>query len=308
MADVNSAQLEENEGENLEPTPYQNEYRRTLNEPDPDELDDPSLEEATPPIREGLVNQNSTNKADQQKQPHDFKKRYDDLKRHYDNKLNEWKQEKEMLSAKLAVEAKKHSIQKLPKTDEELEDFKEKYPDVYDVVETISALQASERVKDIEGRLKELKNKEQEAVVQTAEKQLLSVHPDFSTLKGDESFLRWLEEQPNSISDGIFKNNTDVKWAARVIDLFKADIGAPRKSNNTRKKATRPQSRSQANNNQAAQAVTRTTAKKSLDDFESDTKIWTIAEISRLKPREYERLEKEIDRAVKEGRVVDAVE
>jgi hypothetical protein len=308
MADVNSAQLEENEGEDLEPTPYQNEYRRTLNEPDPDELDDPSLEEATPPIREGLVNQNSTNKADQQKQPHDFKKRYDDLKRHYDNKLNEWKQEKEMLSAKLAVEAKKHSIQKLPKTDEELEDFKEKYPDVYDVVETISALQASERVKDIEGRLKELKNKEQEAVVQTAEKQLLSVHPDFSNLKEDASFLRWLEEQPNNISDGIFKNNTDVKWAARVIDLFKADIGAPRKSNNTRKKATRPQSRSQANNNQAAQAVTRTTAKKSLDDFESDTKIWTIAEISRLKPREYERLEKEIDRAVKEGRVVDAVE
>ena len=305
MADENT-QLENNEGEDLEPTPYQNAYRRTLNEPDPDDLDDPSLEEATPPTYEGLANRQGNNKADG-KQTHDFKKRYDDLKRHYDTRLNEWKQEKEMLSAKLTVEAKKHDIKKLPKTEEELEDFKGKYPDVYDVVETISALQASERVKGIEGRLQELRSKEQEAVVQTAEKQLLSVHPDFADLKENESFLQWLDEQPISISDGIFKNNTDVKWAARVIDLFKADIGSSRKTRSTSKKANSPQSRSQRNN-RAAQAVTRTSTKKSLDEFQNDTKIWSIAEISRLKPKEFERLEKEIDRASKEGRIVDSVE
>tara|TARA_R110002074_G_scaffold211345_1_gene380672 strand:+ start:581 stop:1495 length:915 start_codon:yes stop_codon:yes gene_type:complete len=300
-----NVQTDDNEGEDLEPTPYQNDYRRNLaidDDLDESNFQDPADMQTTQRNTEGLAQ----NKASKE-QTHDFKKRYGDLKRHYDTKLNEWKQEKEMFQAKLAVEAKKHDIKKLPKTEEELESFKEKYPDVYDVVETISSLQASERVKDIEGRLQELRQKEQEAVVQTAEKQLLSMHPDFSNLKEDESFLNWLEDQPTNISDGIFKNNTDVKWAARVVDLFKADIGAPRNTKRTNQKANkRPQSSSPKN--QAAQSVTKTTANRSLDSFQDDTKIWSIAEIARLKPKEYELLEKEIDKAHKEGRVVDSVE
>ena len=300
-----NVQTDDNEGEDLEPTPYQNDYRRNLaidDDSDESDLQDPADMQTTRKDTEGLAQTKAS-----KEQTHDFKKRYGDLKRHYDTKLNEWKQEKEMFQAKLAVEAKKHDIKKLPKTEEELESFKEKYPDVYDVVETISALQASDRVKDIEGRLEELRYKEQEAVVQTAEKQLLSMHPDFVDLKEDESFLNWLEEQPTNISDGIFKNNTDVKWAARVVDLFKADIGTPRNTKRANQKANkRPQSSS--SKNQAAQSVTKTTANRSLDSFQDDTKIWSIAEISRLKPKEYELLEKEIDKAVKEGRVVDSVE
>ena len=300
-----NVQTDDNEGEDLEPTPYQNNYRRNLaidDDSDESDLQDPADMQTTRKDTEGLAQTKAS-----KEQTHDFKKRYGDLKRHYDTKLNEWKQEKEMFQAKLAVEAKKHDIKKLPKTEEELESFKEKYPDVYDVVETISALQASDRVKDIEGRLEELRYKEQEAVVQTAEKQLLNIHPDFSNLKEDESFLNWLEDQPTNISDGIFKNNTDVKWAARVVDLFKADIGTPRNTKRANQKANkRPQSSS--SKNQAAQSVTKTTANRSLDSFQDDTKIWSIAEISRLKPKEYELLEKEIDKAVKEGRVVDSVE
>jgi hypothetical protein len=44
-------------------------------------------------------------------------------------------------------------------------------------------------------------------------------HPDFPQLKTDEKFLMWLDEQPQSIADGIYKNNTDSKWAIRVVDL-----------------------------------------------------------------------------------------
>ena len=300
-----NVQTDDNEGEDLEPTPYQNDYRRNLaidDDSDESDLQDPADMQTTRKDTEGLAQTKAS-----KEQTHDFKKRYGDLKRHYDTKLNEWKQEKEMFQAKLAVEAKKHDIKKLPKTEEELESFKEKYPDVYDVVETISALQASDRVKDIEGRLEELRYKEQEAVVKTAEKQLLSIHPDFVDLKENENFLNWLTDQPTNISDGIFKNNTDVKWAARVVDLFKADIGTPRNTKRANQKANkRPQSSS--SKNQAAQSVTKTTANRSLDSFQDDTKIWSIAEISRLKPKEYELLEKEIDRAVKEGRVVDSVE
>ena len=195
----------------------------------------------------------------------------------------------------------------MPKTEEELTEFKEKYPDVYDVVETISTLQANERVRDIEDKLHDLRIKEQEAVVQTAAKQLMNFHPDFEVLKESDVFLSWLDEQPPSIADGIYKNNTDVKWAARVIDLFKADNGIKTPKTRNKSKATK-RSQSNASRNDAAQAVTRTNTKMSLEQFQDDKKIWSINEISRLKPWEYEKVEKEIDRAVREGRVVDSVE
>ena len=308
MVDNTNEEIEREE--ELEPTPYQNKYRANLEEPkfgDDDqevEYDDPV--EATRLQLEknkGLASK----KKNGEEQSHDFKKRYDDLKRHYDTKLNEWKQEKELLAAKLSVEAKKHDIQELPKTEEELSQFKEKYPDVYDVVETISSLQANERVKDIEDRLHDLRLKEQEAVVQTAEKQLLNVHPDFEILKENDVFLSWLDEQPSSIADGIYKNNTDVKWAARVIDLFKADNNIKPTKNRKQSTNKRPKS-SPSRNNSAAQAVTKTNTKMSLEQFQDDKKVWSVQEISRLKPWEYEKVEKEIDRAVKEGRVVDSVE
>lgn len=303
----NNLNEEEQTQEELEPTPYQNTYRRNLEEPTFNEEEEQEFDDPLEATRQQLAQHEGLASSKKNgEQTHDFKKRYDDLKRHYDTKLNEWKQEKELINAKISVEAKKQSIRELPKTEEELHEFKEKYPDVYDVVETISTLQANERVKEIEEKLSDLRLKEQEAVVQTAEKQLLNIHPDFDVLKESDVFLSWLDEQPSNMSDGIYKNNTDVKWAARVIDLFKADnnIKTP-KSYNKSKSPKRSQS---SPSNSAAQAVTRTNAKRSLDDFQNDKKIWSVQEISKLKSHEYEKVEKEIDRALKEGRVMDSVD
>ena len=57
----------------------------------------------------------------------DYKKRYDDLKRHYDSKLNEFKSREEEL---LDEATKNRTEYKAPKTEEELEEFKNSYPDV----------------------------------------------------------------------------------------------------------------------------------------------------------------------------------
>tara|TARA_R100000008_G_scaffold20590_1_gene10733 strand:+ start:5347 stop:6240 length:894 start_codon:yes stop_codon:yes gene_type:complete len=282
--------------EELEPTPYQNQYRRSLEEDDFEENVEDPVDMATPKRKkQGLVDKNATNEADS----HDYKKRYSDLKKHYDTKLNEWKQQQELLQAEIAMAEKSKGIPELPKSEEELEEFRTKYPDVYDVVDTISSLKASERVKEVEGRLEELKQKEQEAIIQTAEQELISLHPDFVDLKEDQRFLDWLDSQPTNISDGIYKNNTDTKWAARVIDLFKADTGNVSKTRSNRQSKTAPK--------KAAEAVTKTKQRRYLDDLQDDTKIWTVAEISRLKPHEFAKVEKEIDKAAKEGRVVNSL-
>ena len=282
--------------EELEPTPYQNQYRRSLEEDDfEDNVEDP-VDMATPKRKkQGLVDKNATNEADS----HDYKKRYSDLKKHYDTKLNEWKQQQELLQAEVAMAEKSKGIPELPKSEEELEEFRTKYPDVYDVVETISSLKASDRVKEVEGRLEELKQKEQEAIIQTAEQELISLHPDFVNLKEDQGFLDWLDSQPTNISDGIYKNNTDTKWAARVIDLFKSDTGNVSKTRSNRQTKPSPK--------KAAEAVTKTKQRRYLDDLQDDTKIWTVAEISKLKPHEFAKVEKDIDKAAKEGRVVNSL-
>ena len=284
------------DNEELEPTPYENQYRNTLGDDDDDgDIEDP-IDMATPQPRQkqGMIDKNSD-----PQDTHDYKKRYGDLKKHYDTKLNEWKQQSELLKAELAISEKAQQIPELPKSEEELQEFRAKYPDVYDVVETISTLKASDKVKEIEGHLEQLKVKEQQAVVQTAEQELISLHPDFINLKEDPKFLDWLDEQPSSIADGIYKNNTDPKWAARVIDLFKADNGTVSK---TRSRKQKP-----SNSKRAAESVTKTNKRRYIEDLQDDTKIWTVAEISKLKPSEFAQLEKQIDKASREGRVVNSL-
>ena len=270
--------------EELEPTPYQNEYRRTISDSDEEEtevlnLSDLSEEENTQK-REGLVSK---------KQEHDWQKRYSDLKSHHDRQRNEWQQEKELLDAKAKLVGQTASLASMPKTTEELEEFKQEYPDVYGVVETVSRLQAEERTAEIEKRIAALTEKEEEAKYKTAEQELLVLHPDFLQLKDSSEFLEWLDSQPDTISNGIYKNRTDARWAARILDLYKMDSNVQPKSKS--KKAD------------AAEAVSFT--QKTVSATSSgDKKIWTSAEISKLKPHEFERLETEIVKASREGRII----
>lgn len=221
----------------------------------------------------------------------DYKKRYDDLKKHYDTKLEEWKKEREELAQ--AQQAGKDSglkASELPKTPEDLEAFKAKYPDVYAIVETVSSMQAQSRLESLKSEIESLKGREQELEVQSAYKELLNAHPDFPELKANEKFLMWLDDQPDSIADGIYKNNKDAKWAIRVVDLYKADNGIGKK---TRK----------SKDADPAAVVTRTAAKDVVGEVQPDKKVWKASEIGRLKPWEFEKLEAELDAARAEGRI-----
>ena len=262
----------------FEPTPYQGAYKKDLDKPNEIEtVEEEDTEKATPQKTTSFL---SSEKQTTQ-QEHNFKKRYDDLKTHYDRKINEWKEKEKTLTAKPKYAA--------PKSAEELEKFKEQYPDIYDVVESISHLQADRRVGDIESRLGELREQEVELTKHNALTELSTIHPDFVELKESEDFTKWLNEQPESISDGIYKNNTNAKWAARIVDLYKAD------HNLQNKQKTRPN---------AAEAVTKT--KRGSIATDDGKKIWSVSEIAKLKPQQFSQYEKEIDQARREGRIEQA--
>ena len=149
----------------------------------------------------------------------DYKKRYDDLKRHYDTKLNEFKKREEELIKQAVPEYK------APKTAEELEEFKKSYPDVFEVVETVAHMQSESKAKVLEERLSKLQEREQEISQQEAEKRLRERHPDFDDIRNSDDFHKWAKEQPSSIQSWIYDNADDADLASRAIDLFKRDLG-----------------------------------------------------------------------------------
>jgi hypothetical protein len=219
---------------------------------------------------------------------HDYKKRYDDLKRHYDEKVQEFKDKEKQLEATLTEATRSQGIS-LPKTEEELVKFKEEFPDVYDVVETIATMKAGERAQILEQELETIREKEQNTRVQAAYQELINSHPDFNEIRQDEKFLGWLEEQPPSISDGILKNNTDARWASRVVDLYKADV-------NITPKRTKKKKEDAAVSVGAAKA-------RDLTDSRTEGRMFKASDIAKMKPWEFEKMESEIDSARAEGRI-----
>ena len=269
---------------------YRGDYRKEVYE-DEDEKEHTELAEDPTEKAEATPAEDSSFAQPQQEPETDYKKRYDDLKRHYDSKLEEWKLKESELTKtqEIAVESGV-SATELPKNVQELEEFKNKYPDVYAIVETVSSIQAENKITALKSEVEELKGKEEQLKIQAAFKELQAYHPDFITLRTDEKFLAWLDQQPDSISDGIFKNNTDAKWAARVVDFYKADTGVQKTKTSNKSK-------------DPATAVTKKVSTNIVADNDSSKRIWKASEIGKLKPWEFDKLEAELDAARAEGRV-----
>ena len=223
------------------------------------------------------------------KQPYkrpNYKKRYDDLKKHYDSKLSEFKQRE----LELLEQAQQGQVKYTPpKSEEELADFKQKYPDVYDVVETVANMQSESRAKQLEEKVKLLQEREQQLVRLDAEKALRANHPDFDDIRNSDDFHEWAKSQPESIQNWIYSNASDPEAASRALDLFKSDMGSS---------VQRPSRGSKSKSSAADMVSTKTTNVEP-----QEAKIWTQKEILSLSPEEFDRLEKEIDKAWDEGRI-----
>ena len=222
-----------------------------------------------------------------------YKKRYDDLKKHYDSKLNEFRSREQELINEATASRPEY---KAPKTVEELEQFKAQYPDVYDVVETVSHLSSEAKVSELNSKIASLQEREAAALRREAESELYNKHPDFSELRDSDDFHTWAKTQPEDIQAWVYNNPNNVGLASRAIDLFKQDMGL---ASNEKIQA---QQKSRSSSSRAADMVS---TKTTTIDATAEPKIWTQEEIAALPMDEFDRLESEIDRALEEGRVRD---
>ena len=216
-----------------------------------------------------------------------YKKRYDDLKRHYDQKLSEFKQKEQELTA-MAKNAQPQY--EAPKTPEQLEKFKTEYPDLYDTVESVAYLRSSEQVNQLQEQLQMIQQREATALKREAEADLISRHPDFEDIRGSDSFHKWADDQPEQIQDWIYKNPDNAMLASKAIDLFKLETGL---STQTKSQPRKPQGSA------ADMVSTKTTTVDA-----QQPKIWTEREIAAMSLDTFDKYEAEINLAVTEGRVV----
>ena len=237
---------------------------------------------------EGSVNTEEleTKKDTPYKRP-DYKKRYDDLKKHYDSKLNEFKSREQEL---IEEATKNRTDYKAPKSEEELEQFKKEYPDVYEVVETVAHMQSETKAKVLEERLSKLQERENQLMRQDAEKRLMERHPDFEDIRNSDDFHGWAKEQHSSIQAWVYENNDDAAIASRALDLFKKDIGMETPKTKSNSKPTRKSA--------ADMVSTKTTTVEPKQE-----KVWSEREIAALSMAEFDKYEKEISDAMQEGRI-----
>ena len=218
----------------------------------------------------------------------DYKKRYDDLKKHYDSKLNEFKSREQEL---LEEAANSRPTYKAPKSPEDLEQFKNEYPDVYDVVETVAHMQSESKAKVLEERLSKLQERENNLVREAAEKRLMERHPDFEDIRNSDDFHGWAKEQHSSIQAWVYDNNNDADLASRALDLFKKDLGI---------EPTKTKSSSKKTRKSAADMVsTKTTSVEP-----NQEKVWSEKEIAAMSIAEFDKYESEISEAMQYGRIV----
>jgi hypothetical protein len=216
-----------------------------------------------------------------------FKKRYGDLRRHAQKKEGELQQQIDNLRLQLEASTKKE-IQ-YPKSEDELTEWMEKYPDVAQIVETIAMKKAHEQASEFESKFKAIDEMKMEAIREKAEAELMRIHPDFEQIRDTDEFHSWVEEQPKWVQDALYDNDADAVSAARAIDLYKADMGIKKSKGSS--------------NKDAAKAVG-TKSGRSAPDGDGSGNTIRESDVARMTAQQYEKMADEIAEAIRSGRFI----
>lgn len=210
-----------------------------------------------------------------------FKKRYGDLRRHSQKVEQELRERIEQLE-------KKNPSVVPPTTDEDLESWAKKYPEVASIVMTIAEKKANEKFKGAEERLAKIDELQAEADRKSAEAKILESHSDFLSIRDSDDFHDWAEEQPKWVQDALYENDEDPRSVVRVLDLYKVDKGLTNKDKKNQQKSAASSIRSKANE----------------PDADLSGKKFRESVVAKMSDREYEANEEAILEAMRSGNFI----
>lgn len=210
-----------------------------------------------------------------------FKKRYGDLRRHMQQQMSQRDEEIAQMKAQLN-DATRAQI-KFPKTEEEVEAWSNKYPDVAKIIDTIAQKRVQEVYNEAKEEIQDIKKQQDSVKAEKAMMELMKLHPDFAKIRAQKQFHDWVSEQPKYIQDSLYRNNQDAKAAARAIDLYKSDKGI-------RKVRSK-------NSSAAAQAIGRS----GVTAPTSGKATFTESQVQNMTSAEYEKNEAKIMESISKG-------
>jgi len=257
------------------------------------EAEPDSSEPSEPPVQaESVTKQEEEPKAEAQEEDlsaeeKNFKKRYGDLRRHTQEKEKEFQAQLDKLQSQLEAATKNELV--LPKSEDEVEAWAKKYPDVAGMVEAIADKKANERSSDLDNRLKEIEALRTQARKEKAEAELISMHPDFAQIRSDDAFHKWAEQQPKVVQDALYENMDDVKSVSRVLDLYKSDNGIKTKK---------------VTSSADKDAATSVKGKRTVVDSDDSSKYLSESQVAKMSMKEYEKRMDEIFDAQRSGKFI----
>lgn len=277
MSEVDTVQVEEKKA--VISRPYSNSERI--------KKDEEELEEMLR-VQRGEVSDEDQEAEPTSAEERSFKKRYGDLRRHTQKQQEDLQSQITGLKEQLTSATKKEM--KLPKSDDEIDVWMSKYPDVAAIVETIAIKKAREQSTELEERVTKINKMQEDAERQKAETVLLQLHPDFDEIRQDDDFHTWAEDQPRWIQQALYDNDDDAKSAARAIDLYKADKGI-----STKKKSKR--------SSDAAEMVD-TRATRNRPTAEDTSGVIRESDVQKMSATQYEKNQDTIMESIRSGKFV----
>lgn len=222
-----------------------------------------------------------------------WKKRHADLRSYSQKQVNERDFKIAELEKALADKEKQHL---LPQNKTEAEEWVKEYPDLARVISTLIDERAEKQVSSVSDEVRSVKMQleaERESIQRDrAMNEVLKAHPDFLDLINKKEFKEWVESQPlkrgrigQALYDALYDNNTDADAAIQAVNIYKQDTAAPKKERN-----------------EAALSVRRPSSP--IPESSNGKPTFTESDIDKMDRWTYDKYEKEIEEARREGRII----
>lgn len=243
---------------------------------------------------EGTPNPDTDGRVDANLPPEEqtYAKRYADLRRQEAKNATETKRKMEELTNQIA-DLKSGAGNRLPTSEADIQEWMAKYPDLASAILHVADTRTKENTKRLQSQIAKLEEDSLEIQRERAYLNLKKLHPDVDAIRESAEFHKWVEQQPGDIQGWFYENETDHITAARGIQLFKLETSWKSGKKKEVKDDTRANSRT----------VVEPKAPE-INPEGGNKRQWRESEIRKLKGKEYEAVEEELDLAAREGRII----
>ena len=218
-----------------------------------------------------------------------FKKRYGDLRRYQQEKENEFKRKIKELEERLL----NTNNEPLPTTEEELQEWVNKYPVVANMVKALARKEAEKLDTKYADKVSRVEELEKEAIIKREMNKLMRLQPDFygdNGILASPEFADWVENhaKPWAREALTTVEDVDAEKASDAIELFKVQTSwGKKKVNESENKMQTAASVQSPRNTKPAQTVRKYKFSES--------------QVEKMSQREYDAKEEEILEAMRTG-------